>query len=156
MSKIDELFNFEAAKSTKNQSKYSLDRSNAFYSMLTRSKRKIKCCDEKLIRVYSAGKMDCGNSQLGPFNEGLFFVKKICSYVKLKINTTNKQLSIFENKDTTLSTCMLWKLKRNSTNGIIHLSWLIGFWTLSFMSYYAKEFITRCSEFGDRRTASKN
>ena len=56
MSKIDELFNFEAAKSSKNQSKYSLDRSNAFYSMLTRSKRKIKYCDEKLIRVYSAEK----------------------------------------------------------------------------------------------------
>ena len=30
---------------------------------------------------------------------------------------------------------MLWKLRRSSTTGIIHLSWLIGFWTLSFMSY---------------------
>ena len=74
MSKIDELFNFEAEKNTKNQSNYSLDRSNAFYSMLTRSKRKIKCCDEKLIRVYSAGKMDCGNSQLGTFSETYFLV----------------------------------------------------------------------------------
>jgi hypothetical protein len=66
-----------------------MDRSNnAFYSMLTRSKRKIKCCVEKLIRVYSAGKMNCENSQLGPFNEG-FFKNKIFSNVKLKINTTN-------------------------------------------------------------------
>ena len=85
VSKIDKLFNFEDAKSTKNQSKYSLDRSNAFYSMLMRSNRKIKCCDEKLIRVYSAGKMDCGNSQLGPFNE-VFFQKQ------------NIQLCLAENK----------------------------------------------------------
>jgi hypothetical protein len=81
-----ELFNFEAEKNTKNQSKYSLDKSIVFYSMLTRSKRKIKC-------IY--GTRD----------------------------------------DTALNTCMLWKLRRSFTTGIINLSWLIGFWTLSFMSY---------------------
>jgi hypothetical protein len=70
MSKDDELLNLEAGKHAHIDSKYSTDNSNAFYAMLSHSSRKRKCSDTKLIRVYSAGKMDCGNSQLGPFNEG--------------------------------------------------------------------------------------
>ena len=97
MSKEDELLNLEAGKHAHIDSKYSTDHSNAFYAMLSHSSRKRKCSDTKLIRVYSAGKMDCGNWQLGPFNEGnkysdLIVMKVIISvYNYILLSTTIKQ-----------------------------------------------------------------
>ncbi len=73
MSKFDDLFNFDAGKNRENSLKYVADISNAFHAILAHSNRKRKCADVKHIRVYCAGKMSCGNSQLGPFNESFDF-----------------------------------------------------------------------------------
>ena len=83
MSKIDDLFNFDAGKKLKNGSEYMVDISNAFHAILAHSNRKRKCADMKLIRVYCAGKMSCGNSQLGPFNEGfvLEMIKNLIFFI---------------------------------------------------------------------------
>ena len=71
MSRTDNLLNFEAGKNTNIQKKYSTDNSNAFYAILAHSNRKWKYSEMKLMRVYSAVKMDHRNSQLGLFNEGI-------------------------------------------------------------------------------------
>ena len=66
----NELFNKEARQSPNFRSNYSPSISNAFYSVAASLNRKRKRPTNKLIRVYAASKMACGNSHLGPFTDG--------------------------------------------------------------------------------------
>ncbi len=69
-----------------NQSeKYSRSISNAYYTLAASANRKRKRIPSKLIRVYTASKMSSGNSQLGPFSEGLFIYFFIIVYVVMSI-----------------------------------------------------------------------
>lgn len=68
------LVNLEA-KSTPNYSlKYCSSISNAYYALAASCNRKRKLNSSKIIRVYTASKMASGNSQLGPFSEGIYYL----------------------------------------------------------------------------------
>jgi hypothetical protein len=71
-SKFEYLCNQEAQLAPNQSEKYSRSISNAYYTLLAASaNRKRKRIPSKIIRVYTASKMFSGNSQLGPFSEGV-------------------------------------------------------------------------------------
>ena len=80
MSCVDEhVFLNLDAKSTPNYcTKYTSSISNAYYALAASSNRKRKLISSKLIRVYTASKMSSGNSQLGPFSEGIYYFFNNC------------------------------------------------------------------------------
>ena len=71
-SKFEYFFNQERKLAPNQSEKYSRSISNAYYTLAASANRKRKRIPSKLIRVYTASKMSSGNSQLGPFSEGLF------------------------------------------------------------------------------------
>ena len=70
-SKFAYFFNQEAKLAPNHGEKYSCKISNAYYALVASANRKRKRNSFKIIRVYTASKMSSGNSQLGPFSEGL-------------------------------------------------------------------------------------
>ena len=83
--KFEYLFNEEAKLAPNQSEKYSRSISNAYYTLAASANRKRKRIPSKLIRVYTASKMSSGNSQLGPFSEGLFIYSFIIVYVVMSI-----------------------------------------------------------------------
>jgi len=73
-SKFEYLCNQEAQLAPNQSEKYSRSISNAYYTLAASANRKRKRIPSKIIRVYTASKMSSGNSQLGPFSEGLLFI----------------------------------------------------------------------------------
>ena len=84
-SKFECFFNQERKLAPNQSEKYSRSISNAYYTLAASANRKRKRIPSKLIRVYTASKMSSGNSQLGPFSEGLFIYSFIIVYVVMSI-----------------------------------------------------------------------